>query len=223
MAIDAYEILAVVFAMAILSWTFKPNPVHRIVESLYVGFNAGYLLVTNMRTAYFSGIQPLATNVILMIPLILGILMYARLSKKYAYVSNYPIAFLTAIGLAVATRSIIQADVVEQIKSTAIPLIVPTSGLETLGNIVIAISVVSSIFYFTYATEHTGAKGILAKIGIAMMMVGFGANAANILLSRSARTITMLGYIMVPSGIYVVPIMIVIIALSIYAEKKGYI
>ena len=223
MVVDVLEILTVIFAISIFSWVFKPNPVHRIAESLYIGANAGYLLVTNLNNAYKTGVTPLSKNIVLAIPLILGVMMYARLTKKYGYISNYPIAVLTAVGLAVATRAIVQSDVIEQIINTAIPLLVPASPQQTLGNIVIVISVVSSLFYFTYATEHTGAKNIFARTGISFMMIGFGANAANIIMGRASRFITMLGFIMVPSGYYVVPIMTVIIALSIYLEQKGYI
>ena len=221
MVINVIEILQAIFALSILSWAFKTNPIHRFVESLYIGVTAGYLLITNLNTVFKNAIQPLPQNPLLVIPIILGLMMYARLSKKYAYLSNYSIAFITAIGIGLSTRTIIQSDVIRQFTNTAIPIFIPTDALRTLGNIVIVASIVSSIAYFTYSFEHKGSYGSLAKAGISFMMIGFGANTANILLSRSARVITMLGYIYVPSGIYVIPIMIVLILISLYPEKIG--
>lgn len=221
MVLNVIEILQAIFALSILSWAFKSNPIHRIVESLYIGVTAGYLLITNLNTAFKSAILPLPQDPLLVIPIILGLMMYARLSKKYAYLSNFSIAFITAIGIGLSTRTIIQSDVIRQFTNTAIPLLIPTDALRTLGNIVIVVSIISSIAYFTYSIEHKGSYGSLAKVGISFMMIGFGANTANILLSRSARVITMLGYIYVPSGIYVIPIMIVLILISLYPEKIG--
>lgn len=221
MAINVIEILIAIFAVSILSFAFKDNPIHRLVESLYIGLTAGYVLTTTLNTAYKNTIQPLPQNPLLIVPIILGLLMYTRLSKKYAYLSNYPIAFITAIGIGLSTRTIIQSDIIKQVVNTAIPLFIPTDALGTLGNIVIVASAVSAIAYFTYGVEHKGSYGKLVKVGISFMMISFGANTANILLSRSARVITMLGFIFVPSGVYVVPIMIVLILISLYPEKIG--
>lgn len=221
MAVDVIEIIKVVFAFGILSFAFKSNPIQRLIESLYIGVTAGYLLITNLNTAYKSAIQPLPQDPLLIVPIVLGILMYARLSKKYAYLSNYAIAFITAIGIGLSTRTIIQSDIIKQFLNTAIPLFVTNNALGTLGNITIVVTAISTIAYFTYSFEHKGTYGKLAKLGISLMMISFGASAANILLSRSARVITMLGYIYVPSGIYVVPIMIGLILISLYPEKIG--
>jgi len=221
MAINVIEILIAIFAVSILSFAFKDNPIHRLVESLYIGLTAGYVLTTTLNTAYKNTIQPLPQNPLLIVPIILGLLMYTRLSKKYAYLSNYPIAFITAIGIGLSTRTIIQSDIIKQFVNTAIPLFIPADALGTLGNIVIVASAVSAIAYFTYGVEHKGSYGKLVKVGISFMMISFGANTANILLSRSARVITMLGFIFVPSGVYVVPIMIVLILISLYPEKIG--
>ena len=221
MAINVIEILIAIFAVSILSFAFKDNPIHRLVESLYIGLTAGYVLTTTLNTAYKNTIQPLPQNPLLIVPIILGLLMYTRLSKKYAYLSNYPIAFITAIGIGLSTRTIIQSDIIKQVVNTAIPLFIPADALGTLGNIVIVASAVSAIAYFTYGVEHKGSYGKLVKVGISFMMISFGANTANILLSRSARVITMLGFIFVPSGVYVVPIMIVLILISLYPEKIG--
>lgn len=221
MAIDVLEILKVVFAFGILSFAFKDNPIQRLIESLYIGVTAGYLLITNLNTAYKSAILPLPQDPLLIVPIILGILMYARLSKRFSYLSNYPIAFITAIGIGLSTRTVIQSDIIKQFINTAIPLFVANDALGTFGNIVIVVSIISTIAYFTYSFEHKGTYEKFAKLGISLMMITFGASAANILLSRSARVITMLGYIYVPSGIYVVPIMIGLILISLYPEKIG--
>jgi hypothetical protein len=221
MVIDVIEIIKVIFAVGILSFAFKDNPVHRLIESLYIGVTAGYLLITNFNTAYQNAIQPLPQNPLLILPIILGLLMYTRLSKKFSYLSKYSIAFITAIGVGLSTRTAIQSEIIAPFINTAIPLFVTNDVLGTFGNIIIVVSIISTISYFTYSFEHKGSYKILTQLGISLMMITFGASAANILLSRSARVITMLGYIYVPSGIYVAPIMIVLILISIYPEKIG--
>ncbi|MBU1082503.1 MAG: hypothetical protein KKB59_18600 [Spirochaetes bacterium] len=201
--------------MAILSFAFKPNPVHRLVESLFIGSMAGYTLVTNFEAVFKTGIAPLSTDPFLLIPLVLGILMYFRLSRKYSWVSNYSMAFLTAIGIGITTRTIVETDIIKQISSTAIPL-------TSFNNIVLVISVVTVISYFFYTKEHTGSLGISAKLGMAFMMVAFGASVANSFMTRVGQNISFLREtLLFPSSTYMIPIMVIVIAISIYPEKFG--
>ena len=222
MVINLLEILGVIFGMAVLSFSFKPNPIHRIVESLFIGASAGYLLVTNFNRAYTSGIAPIPKDPLLIIPLILGVLMYFRLSKKIAWLSNYPLAFLTSIGIGISIRTIVETDILKQIKSTALPLIVSNSAIETFSNLVIGVSVPTVITYFFYTREHKGVLGISSKAGMAFMMIAFGTAIANSFLSRVSKTITLIQkLLLVPSGLYIIPLMVIIIAISAFPEKIG--
>jgi hypothetical protein len=216
------EIIGVVFGMAVLSFVFKPNPVHRLVESLYIGSAAGYLLVTNFNKAYKNAIVPLPSDPLLILPLILSLLVFMRLYKKYSWLSNYPLAFLTAIGVGISVRTIAETDILKQIRSTALPLLDSTSVIATFSNIVLLVSVVTVITYFLYATKPSNALNISSKAGISFMMIAFGASLANSLLSRVSRTIGFLQrLILVPSGTYMVPIMVIIIAIAAFPEKLG--
>jgi len=220
MSMDVLEVIQVVFFMAVLSYVFKPNPIHRIVESLFIGCVAGYNLVVNFDRVYRETIIRIPNDILLMIPIILSVMMYFRLVKKYAWVSNYPIAFLTAIGLGVSTRTIIQTDIIGQIRDTFLPLIVPTSALNTFNNLIVIIGVLTAISYFFYTFEHKGPLGISANVGMTFLMITFGAGFAQGLLSRIGRWTGAIMFLIVPSAIYVVPIMVVIILISIYLEKK---
>ena len=222
MAVNWIEIVGVIFGMAILSFVFKPNPIHRLVESLFVGGTAGYLLIRNLNNAYKLSINRIPTDPTLIIPLILSVLIFARLSKEYSWLSNYPIAFLTAIGIGVSVRTIAETDILKQIRSTALPLIMPSDILVSFNNIIILVSTVTVISYFLYARKSTGALRTSSQIGISFMMIAFGGSLANSLLSRVSRTIGFLqSLIIVPSAVYMVPIMIIVIAISAFPEKLG--
>jgi len=226
MIINWVEILGVFFGMAILSFSFKDNPIYKFVESLYLGSAAGYVLIMNLNRAYTEGFLSLSKDPLLLIPILLGIMMYARLFKQISWVSRYPLAFLTALGIGVSTRTLIETDVLKQISSSALPLIVFNQGsfdiIKTFSNLIIIISVSTVVSYFLYSREQKGILKTSTNIGLSFMMIGFGTAVATSLLSRVSKTIGLLQtLIIVPSGIYMVPIMIVILILSVFPEKIG--
>jgi len=222
MAINWVEIIGVIFGMAILSYSFKPNPIHRFVECIYIGTSAGYILMTNLNSVYDKAIIPLSINPLLIIPLMLGLLMYIRLVKEHAWISRYPIAFLTGIGTAISLRTVVDTDIIKQLQSTFVPLFVSGNMEATISNIVIAIAVPTVLSYFFYTHEQRGPLGISTNIGVKFIMIAFGATVATSMTSRVARLVSFVQELLiVPSAIYMIPIMVIAIFIATYPEKLG--
>ena len=77
--------------LAIFSFVYKENAIYRLFEHIYVGAAAGYTIVVNYGNIVDRGIVPLFQQgkYNLVIPLVIGLLLYARFFKNIAWLSRW--------------------------------------------------------------------------------------------------------------------------------------
>ncbi len=202
--------------LAIFSFLYRDNPFYKFAEHLFVGMSAAYWMVTGIWSTIvpnlFGRLYPPSLRAILpavaegtpnlwyAVPLVLGLLLLARLVDRIAWLSRWAMAFV--IGFAAGTNftRYLQSDFVGQIKSTIVPLVVlgtgaagtadgggGASGLDlgaTISNIVIVVGTLTGLVYFFFSKEHTGATGKAARVGIWVLMVTFGAAFGYTVMAR---------------------------------------
>lgn len=164
------------FSIAILSYLWKLNYVYKIAETFSVGALLAHTLL-NSWTGSIEGIclKPiLAGQVARIIPLIFGLAIFSRLSRRYAWISRYPTALLAGVGTGVMFGATFDAQILTQLAMTAQAF--TDMGVFSAG--VILIGVVTTLTYFIYTREHTGPLGISARIGRVFAMFSFGMNYA---------------------------------------------
>jgi hypothetical protein len=248
--------VAATLTIAILSFLYKDNPLYRFAEHLYVGVSAAFsviifwyqdiwpLLVGNFRDFLHAGNKVEAW--ILIVPAILGILMWTRFVPKIAWVSRIPLGFIIGIGAGLGITGTIHGLVLPQLKGTMLPLvnqsgelgfghgvlfviivavlsylllfrrvtrnnqswatfwsiltglvlfvvlinILKVSWLRTAlsviaaDNLIIVVAVIATILYFYFSREHKGLFGVGSRIGIAAIMVSFGASFGYTVMAR---------------------------------------
>ena len=164
------------FSLAILSYLWKLNYVYKIAETFAVGSLLAHTFITTW-TGSIEGIclKPImAGNVLRIIPLIFGLLVFTRLSRKYAWISRYPTAMLAGIGTGIMFGATFDAQILTQIAMTAKAFI----DKDIFSAAVILVGVFTTLTYFIYTKEHTGALGISARLGRIFAMFSFGMNYA---------------------------------------------
>lgn len=140
---------------------------------------AHYILL-NFKSALNNAVLPmLGGNLLLFVPLLLGVLMYTRLKNEIAWIARYPTGVLVGVGTGVMIAGTLRGQIIDQIKNTVLDLTnSAVSGNMTgiINNLLIAIGVVTAISFFTFTREHKGVLGISAKIGRIFLMISLGAN-----------------------------------------------
>jgi len=156
-----------------LSMLWKDNPFFRVGQMAVMGSSIAHFILLNMQTVRDNAWTPLLNGDILMvIPLVLGLLMYARLKKSIAWLSRYPSSVLIGIGTGVMIAGTVSGQVLDQIAIT-ITDVFNGGGINAM---IIAIGVVTSITFFVFTKEHTGVVGKSASIGRKFLMISLGAN-----------------------------------------------
>ena len=196
--------------LCIYSFLYKDNPFYKFAEHVYVGVSTGYLVCT----AYFNAIRPLFLvplikegTWIVLIPGILGLLLYARFFRKIAWVSRYTLAFIIGSGAGISAPNVIQGYLIRQVGDTITPLLKPQTGAffsfttsETLlqvDPIIIFLVVVCIMVYFFFSVERKGVLKPTAKLGIIFLMVYFGASFGYTVMGRVSLAIGRIRYLLI--------------------------
>jgi hypothetical protein len=175
--------------LAVFSFLWRENPVFRFAEHLLVGVSAGYYVVQY----FYSGVvkklivpvqQDFAVNGLLIFGGVLGLLMFARLSRRLAWLARYPIAFYVAAGAGYFIPSILEANVLKQIGGTLTAPAGATTPFALFSAVVIVAGVLASLVYFYFSIEHRGAVRVASRTGILFLMIGFGASFGYTVMGR---------------------------------------
>ena len=169
--------VAAILTLAVFSFLYRENPVFRFAEHLLVGISAGYYLVQYFFSAVYKKLYvPVFDNheYALIMGGVLGVLMFSRLSRKWEWVSRYPIAFYVAAWAGYVIPSYVQVRILEQARSTMFnPMALPPA--EAISSFIIFLGVVTTLAYFYFSAERKEVLKVSSRIGIIFIMVGFGA------------------------------------------------
>ncbi len=197
---------AAFFTLAIFSFLYKDNPFYKVAESLFVGTSAAYYMVVGFHAQIIPNLigklwaGPVKTyilpgmeedrNIIYVVPLALGIMLLWRLSPRGGWISRWPLAFFIGIFCGIRLTGFLQADFVQQIRNTIVPLAVITPDgfdlWESVRNVITVLSVLVCLVYFFFSIEHKGFVGRTAKLGIWVLMITFGAGFGYTVMGRIA-------------------------------------
>ena len=195
----------------IYSFLYKDNQLFKLSEHLYVGVSVGYSVVVTYFEVFVKQFwRPLEKSVseaptagdsyILLIPAIIGLLMWARFFPKIGWLSRISFAFVVGFGSGVAIPRTISSYILKQIEDTVNPLLTMANGGLSLGmdlaapqsgvnTIILLVGVVSVLFYFFFSVEHTGPGKVTARTGIYFLMIAFVAAFGYTVMSRMSLLI----------------------------------
>lgn len=202
--------IAALLTLAIYSFLYKDNPAYRIAESLLVGISVGFLLVITFDTTLIpKAVDPLVSNfsgiinggkfldfLFVLIPVILGLLMFARFVPRFAWLSRIALALYIGFGAGASIPANMQSLILKQIEATIRPFLSINSVWGMFNAIVILIGLISTICYFFFSKAHTGNFGRVAKLGTYFLMIFFGATFGYTVMARISLLIGRLTFLL---------------------------
>lgn len=219
---------AVFLTLAIFSFLYRDNPIYRFAEHLFVGLAAGYFIVIQYHSVFLTNLwNPLTTayanmvkgdqyvgwDIALVIPLVVGAMMFAQMSSRHAWLARWPMAVVIGSYSGLAIIGFAQGDLIPQIHANLIPILKPGSWqallarpglftlLDLLWNPILIIGVLTVLIYFFFSTPHKGVVGVTASVGMGFLMVSFGASYGNTVMSRISLLIERIMFLVEKGGI----------------------
>lgn len=186
-------------AMCMFSTLYgKSSPLYSLAEESYIGFATGLTIVVNVLYIYRTGILGIqAGDYILIIGVILGILITARVYPKFAYLSRIPIAITLGSGLGLSLRTTIFTGFIDQIRGTVVNLFAG-DAMTMLYRWTIALCVIFTLPFFLYTIELKGPVGWTATIGEYLLYIAFGGSFAQTFMGRLGLFVGFMQYYTVP-------------------------
>lgn len=202
--------ISALLTLCVFSYLYRDNMFYKLAESIIVGVSAGYWLVQNfwevLVVKVFVKVAPAISRYALvpdlpidakvdywtLVPVILGCLIFCRLVPRVAWLGRWPLAFVVGTTAGLKLILFLNADFVQQVRSTILPLVVFMNSdanrtidwNKSIQNTVIVFSVLSSLTYFYFSVEHKGIIGRISRVGIWVLMISFGASFALTVMGR---------------------------------------
>lgn len=199
--------VAALLSLCVFSFLFKDNILFKLTEAIFVGVSVGYGIVLSWN----AGLHPKVVvpfmefvramdektraewiwACYMLVSLGIGILYLSRFTPRHAWLSRLPMAYLMGIGIGIGMPLTIQSFIFEQMRATLIPVVVRTNGqwdwVATAGNITLLVGVLSVLYYFFFSVKKSDpVSKVVSHVGIAYLMVGFGASFALTVMARVA-------------------------------------
>jgi len=224
--------IAAFCTLGIMSFMLGDNPVYKLMESIFVGVSAAYMMVAGfwdelvqnllaklvpelMKESLLPGIStvnrvpvegvdiagfiawalPGIENVerdwTYLIPLVMSVMMLWRLAPRGGWIARWPLAFFIGATAGFRLVSYLEADFVQQINHTILPLVVYAADetfdvWASLKNVLIVVGVMLGLVYFFFSVPHRGIVGGLARGGVWLLMITFGASFGYTVMGRIA-------------------------------------
>lgn len=210
-----WSFVSVALTLIVLSYLIGDNSLFRTVLSIFVGITAGitalYLIFQIIIPRVVVPLQQgtSAEKFGLVIPLILSLLLFFKLSTRYNTLGSLTMALIVGVGAAVALRGVISGTLFSQISASIEPFSIPAKATpiqqryQLLSSAFVLIGTISTLAYFQY-TRFT--KGTLAKIqspvqkvirvmGETFIAITLGAVFAAVLISSFSTLIERLDFV----------------------------
>ncbi|MFW6163543.1 MAG: hypothetical protein ACODAJ_12300 [Planctomycetota bacterium] len=197
-------ILGAGFTLVMYSFLYRDNPLFKIAENLYVGVALGYGAILTWRLS----LKPEVVSPLLIdpphwhafwvelgqraAPIILGLLLLTRLSRRYAWLSRYAYTLMVGWGAGIGIPIAAHSMILKQLQAAVRPLgaaagtgaDVWQAASAVVGGLAILVGTVTVLFYFFFSVEHKGVAGGVSRVGVWFLMISFGASFGYTVMGR---------------------------------------
>jgi hypothetical protein len=186
---DPFVWIAAILTLCVFSFLYKDNPLFCFAEHLLVGLSTGFLICTYWHNVLFPElIVPLrdgglGPNAHLIGAAVLCFFWACRFVEKLEDLYRLALAFWISIEMGMMIPTFMESQILSQI-SGSLDVSLHGAPVDVVGNLVLSIGTACALAYFFFSRAHTGIVGASAKVGIWILMVGFGASFSYTIMSR---------------------------------------
>ena len=180
------------WVIGILSSLFKYIVLYKFCEHTFIAVSVGIVVTMAVQTIRNNALAPLiAGDVFLLIPILLGLIVITRISRKYGYLSRISMATMIGATMGSTIRVTVQNNIIGQILPIIKDPIITSDILTTLNNSFVWVGMICGFTYFLFTTKNLprAAKRpyeIMSQIGRYVIIAMIGASFANTALGRQS-------------------------------------
>ncbi len=182
--------MAAIGTLGLLSFAWKDNKFYSICEHIYVASGAAHALVLGVKNIKANAIIPLAEGKLLaIIPIVLGLMFYARFIPGQMRWTRYPIAATVGIGFGQSLPRLASTNFVSQIRATF--------KVWSFNSVLVIVGIICVILFFYFSASKRGQRFLQypSRFGRIIMMMAFGALFGNTVMGRLSLMIGRLSFL----------------------------
>ncbi len=207
-----WTIVGFVLTLLVLSYVIGDNPLFRLVSYLFVGIASGAVAVI----AIYQVIWPklilpiLRGDYLTLIPLLLSLLLIAKLFPRFSFLGNFSMAYLVGAGAAVAVGGAVMGTLISQTHALITPFSLATAAASEnlISQFVeggfILVGTLATLFYFQFSARVQANQSIqrpqfvevAGKLGQAFIAITFGALLAGVFGSAISALVERLAFLL---------------------------
>ncbi|MCS7386734.1 MAG: hypothetical protein NDF55_08395 [archaeon GB-1867-005] len=220
--------VAVLFTLAVYSFTYRENPWSRLAEHVFVGSAVGVQIAIDfdwlVNKAYPEWVGDPAKAPFFWIAILFGLLYYFYFTKRYFWLYRFPLAVSVGTGLGLAVSRVVKTEFVDQIRATAgLAWYMPDDPLGSFNNFLVVISLATVLIYFIYSYELKGSSRLVLTYARWIMMAGFGAAYGYTVMTRMSLFIGRCQFLLgIPPNPPEAKPLFAVFAIIILASLLGY-
>jgi hypothetical protein len=177
-------LLSFLLTLMVLSYLIGDNPAFRVAIYLFIGVSAGYAAAVAWNQVLMPRLfLPLLnggwTNLLLLVPLVLGVLMFAKLSPRTAALGSPSLAIIIGVGAAVAVGGALLGTLFPQTMAVVNEFDLPALSngwgkwLGVFGEAsLMLVGTVSTLVYFQFSAKPGPGTPQRGKLVNAISLVG---------------------------------------------------
>lgn len=156
-------LLGFTLTLLVFSYLIGDNPLFRITLHIFIGVSAGFAVVVAIHNVILPRLlMPIFTSnrgeqILSLFPLILAGLLFTKISPRFAFIGNLPMAYLVGVSAAAAIGGAVTGTVIPQVLASMNLLDVQSNqafdasvGLRLLNGIIILIGTIATLAYFQF-------------------------------------------------------------------------
>jgi hypothetical protein len=186
-------LISFLLTLMVLSYLIGDNPAFRVAIYLFIGVSAGYAAAIAWNQVlkprlFIPLLQGGWTNLLLLVPFILGLLMFTKLSPRIARLGSLPLAIIVGVGAAVIVGGAVLGTLFPQTMAVVNQFDLPPlregfpRWLGKLGEAALMLlGTVSTLVYFHFSAKATPGgprRGkvidVIAWVGQVFVAITFG-------------------------------------------------
>ena len=202
----APALVSFLLTLMVGSYVIRDNPLFRIALHLFIGVSAGYagavalngVILPQLIGPFFQFFDGGSLDVLILAlpPLFLGLLLFAKLNNRLAWLGTPTMAFLVGVGAAAAVGGAVLGTLFPQVEAAA-NLVDLETGIALLGTIV-------TLIYFQFsvraAPDETPQRNQVVEVigwgGQAFIAVTFGVIFAGVYTAALTALIERVGSVL---------------------------
>lgn len=174
-----------ILTLMVYTYLYKQNDLFRFAEYTFIATVTANAVVLGLKSLNSLVMTPLMNQQFsVLLPAVLGLLVYARFSRQYIWISRWPLALLTGVGTGLLMRGLIDAQFVRLIRSTVNVSFTENLG-STINSLLLATGTILALSYFLFTVQDKIpiSRG-MGRLGRIVLMITFGATFASLAMTR---------------------------------------